>query len=130
MGRRGPMPKAPDFVHPPQVDHSSPQPTFDGACFVAFVDNASIKYNRSGQLAFTLVVPRDQLNDGVRSVCLLSAFPIPLAVQMEPWEVYTQELAAAEERMRAYRETYSYEEPASGVAEQDAQVTSRGSPEI
>jgi hypothetical protein len=117
------MPKAPDFVHPAEVDYLGPQPTFEGACFVAFVDNASIKYNRSGQLAFTLVVQREHLNDQVRSVCLLAGNPIPLAVQMEVWEPYVREVAEAEEKLREFRAIYDPEEPSSGDVGQEARGT-------
>jgi hypothetical protein len=108
------MPKTPDFVHPPDVEFLRPQPPFEGACFVAYVDNTSIKYNRKGEMAFTLVVPRDHLNEGVRSVYLLAANPIPVAVQMETWEPYVQEMADAEERMRAFRAEFGLEEPSPG----------------
>jgi hypothetical protein len=85
------MPKVPDFEHPPPLDGPIAPPDFEGACFVAYMDNSSVKYNRSGELAFTLVVPREHLNEGVRSVYLLAGNPLPVAVQMEVWNGVLEE---------------------------------------
>jgi hypothetical protein len=83
----GPRPKVKvaDFEHPGAVRWGDWKPAeFESATFVAFVDIASLRFDRSGQLTITLTVPAEHV-EAARDVRWAAHSSVPLAVRMEPW---------------------------------------------
>lgn len=93
-----------DFEHPEDARENGWRPRdFEGATFVAFVNQGSVTFDKYDQLRLTLTIPGEYA-DAAADVHLAARLSIPLAVRMEPFKPY---LHLKERQAREFKEFLS-----------------------
>jgi|SRR6266853_1111324 len=81
-------------------DSLSSPPIFTSANFSCFLNRASLRFLRDGELSVSFLIPAESVNDAL-SLRHLAANPLPLTVIVQVNEDYLNDVEESENRLRA-----------------------------